>query len=147
MTSYGSNAICIDNNVIINYLCNDEANEAVDKLFDRVFDEGQLIYVPALLNFEFAHVLARKKKTGYLTDEQGRFALKTFFQLPIVLTWKEEFLEIAYTLVENGLPSLYDASYLAVAMIKNIPLVTFDKELYKRARMQYDAVFTPEQLV
>lgn len=139
--------ICIDNNVITSYLANDEANEAVDKLFNRIFEEGLLIYVPALLNFEFANVLARKKKSRLLNDEQSRIALKTFFSLPIVLAWKEEFIETAFNLVENGLPSLYDASYVAIAMIRNIPLVTFDKELYKRARTHYDGIFTPDQLV
>lgn len=139
--------ICLDNNIIVNYLAPDEQNEAVDRLMVTVQQKKRLIYTPALINYEFANTIQRKERMKLISHKCKQAMLKNFFELPIVIMWNEDMIAAALELADRGFPSPYDAAYLAVAMTRKIPLVTLDKSFYKIARAEYPAVFTPDQLI
>lgn len=142
-----SNELCLDNNIYISYFSKVETLPVIDELFLRIQRDHHVLYAPALLNFEFGQVISMKSNLHDLSDEDQQIALSLFFRLPILIQWNEDIMKLAADLVHQKIGSFYDTSYLAVAISRQIPLITMDKDLYKKARKVYQGVFLPEQWV
>lgn len=140
-------SISLDANILVRYLSPDETDGPVSKLFEVIRKENLTICVPAIAHFEFANALTRKGALKIIPENEVVSAIEKFFKLPILLFWKENLVKKAIALCQAGLPSLYDATYLATAMLNQIQLVTEDKELNKKARKIYPGVFTLDEWV
>lgn len=135
-------AICLDANVLVRFLAKDESTDVTTRLFDHIQEEGLLVYAPAISHFEFAGALAKKLKLKILSLSDIRLAMEHLDKIPLILFWKTELLMQAHTLCVQGLPSFYDATYVATAKLNNIPFITEDLDLKKKAKVFYPNVFT-----
>jgi predicted nucleic acid-binding protein len=112
-----------------------QASDATDGLLDKVAT-GTPLVVPTLWPFEVANsllVLLRRKKI--LAPERDR-ALEALARLPLVVD--DEGPRLALGVIsaladEHGL-SVYDATYLELAVRRKLPLVSRDQALCKAAQ-------------
>ena len=124
--------IVIDANIAISWFRSDP-NELADRALDALSEHGAV--VPALWRWEVQEVLRRLEAAGQLTLSVDG-ALAEMRQLPITIDDIPSGLfgsEMALA-KRHGL-SLYDASYLEVAVRHSLPLATIDKKLASAAKV------------
>lgn len=138
------NKICLDANVIIASICNEVAHPFAKPFFKNM-SENQIFLVPALIGFEITNSLARKQGLGILTNDESNNSLDNYASLPILMVWQNDYLKEALRLQQQGLPSAYDAAYVATAKLNNIPFITEDKLLLKKAKKLYPHIYTCEE--
>lgn len=108
----------------------EEANEVLNLLSDRQAK------VPAIWPIEVSNVLCLAEKQNKLTAlEVAEF--KDFLSaLPISIdnSTSARALGSIYTLAKTEQLTVYDATYLEIAIRENLPIATFDKNLKKAAK-------------
>lgn len=91
--------------------------------------EGSDIYVPGLIFLEVSHALRRYERLGTPGVDE------LFAQL-VRVRWAtvgfEEYADVVWPLRHDV--SLYDAAYVALAMVLRVPLVTVDRKLATAAQ-------------
>jgi predicted nucleic acid-binding protein len=103
-------------------------------ILDQVVENGAI--VPSLWSLEIGNVLLMAERKKRITLEQRQKAIHTLAELPIVvdtLTSDHAWLE-TMELAERYDLTLYDASYLELALRRSLPLATFDKSLKQAAK-------------
>jgi predicted nucleic acid-binding protein len=131
-----SEGFIADSSVGVAWAAQSQASDATDQLLDEVAG-GTPLVVPALWPFEVANallVLLRRKKI--LPEERER-ALAALVRLPLMLDEdgpRLAFGRISELAAEHGL-SLYDATYLELAMRRKLPLASRDQALCKAAQV------------
>jgi predicted nucleic acid-binding protein len=88
---------------------------------------GETLHAPHLLDVEIAQVIRRYERNGALTAARGREALDDLADLRIERYPHHPFLARIWSLRANA--SAYDASYLALAEVLGVPLLTTDRRL------------------
>jgi len=97
--------------------------------------EGRLqISIPALLFYEVSNILLFGRSRPAV-KEAAEQALRQLFDLPlIVVPPSSDSAAIAMSLARAYGLSFYDASYLALAMELDCPLITADQRLARNAK-------------
>ena len=130
-----SEGFIADSSVGVAWAVQSQASEATDELLDRVA-AGTPLVVPTLWPFEVANsllVLLRRKKL--LPAERDR-AIAALARLPLVVDDDGPRLalgRISELAAEHGL-SVYDATYLELAVRRKLPLASRDEALRKAAQ-------------
>lgn len=127
-------ALVIDCSAALAWCFEDEASDEADSLLSRVGSEGAV--VPVLWHLEVANVLLQATKRGRITADDADTRLRLMAALPIttdqetsIRAWRDT---LALARAE-GLTA-YDAAYLELALRRQLPLATWDKELAEAAR-------------
>ena len=89
---------------------------------------------PDLLPIECASVLWKKAAIGDLTRREAAERLEFLLHAPVTLTASRELLDMALDLALEWRHPVDDCLYIALAIRRNIPLVTADKRLAAAAR-------------
>ena len=130
-----SEGFIADSSVGVTWAVHSQASAATDELLDRVA-AGTPLVVPTLWPFEVANsllVLLRRKKL--LAAERDR-AIAALARLPLVVDDDGPRLalgRISELAAEHGL-SVYDATYLELAVRRKLPLASRDEALRKAAQ-------------
>ena len=130
-----SEGFIADSSVGVAWAVHSQASAATDELLDRVA-AGTPLVVPTLWPFEVANsllVLLRRKKL--LAAERDR-AIAALARLPLVVDDDGPRLalgRISELAAEHGL-SVYDATYLELAVRRKLPLASRDQALCKAAQ-------------
>ena len=126
--------LVIDASVILGWCFKDEASPAVDRVIDRVRDEGA--WVPSLWRLEVANVLLNAERRGRIVQAERARRLELLADLPIetddetdLRAWSD-----TLALAKAERLTVYDAAYLELALRRGKPLATLDRELGKAAR-------------
>ena len=127
--------VVIDASVVVKWFVEEENSDKAIRLRDR-YVEGEIsIVAPELIIFETLNAL--KYKRLFSVDELMKVAetLEAFsFTLyPLKDAYARKTIEIA---VENNI-TIYDASYIALAAIKNTTMYTADKKLITQLKQKY----------
>lgn len=93
----------------------------------RLFENGESLHAPHLLDLEIAQVLRRYVLGGDLSSRRGRQALTDLADFPIHRYPHDLFLLRIWELRHNV--TAYDAAYLALAESLAAPLLTCDTRL------------------
>lgn len=104
---------------------------AAPPIADRLFDPGETLHAPFLLDAEVLQVLRRYAITGQIDEPRGREALTDLGDLAIERYPHEPLLSRGWELRENL--TAYDAVYLALAEVLGAVLVTCDGRLARAA--------------
>jgi len=136
---------CVDANILVSLLSADEITDENKGFLRQILNQPSLLWVPALASFEVSHVLAKKASLQNLTHAQAQTGQRLFFKLPLVFLWNEELMAKALEIQQTGIPTLYDAAYLATAILKNVPLITHDLELVKKGKKIWPAIFSLQE--
>ena len=124
----------LDTSVTMAWLFEDEATRNTEALLDRLKSEEAL--VPTLWTYEVGNVLLMAERRKRITEAQGRRFTQLLESLPIRISDSHLNLLWSSAVVvarEHGL-SVYDGTYLDLAMREGIPLATRDKALRKAAK-------------
>ena len=104
-------------------------------LLDLVAEKGAV--VPSLWSLEIGNVLLIAERKKRITLEQRKKAIHTLSELPIsvdMMTSDHAWLE-TMELAERYSLTLYDASYLELALRRSLPLATLDSSLKNAAQL------------
>lgn len=135
----------MDANILVAALCPDEFNEAADTFLSRLLAHDFQLWAPPHLLAEVSNVLARKLKEKVISEGHLKEASGILYSLPVVLMWKEDVHEKAMRFHREGLGSVYDGLYIAVACLKNIPLITHDKEILKKGKKVHPRIYALDE--
>jgi len=124
----------LDTSVTMAWLFEDEATRTTEAILDRLKDEEAL--VPTLWTYEVGNVLLMAERRKRITEAQGRRFTQLLESLPIHISdshLKSLWNNAVVVAREHGL-SVYDGTYLDLAMREGIPLATRDRALRKAAK-------------
>lgn len=125
----------LDASVILKWYLFDETygQKALD-LLHKFITRELTILSPSFLEYEVVNGLIIAQKRGRIKEEKILTAIEGFFDLQIDLKDLSHFYQrsLKYCGVYNR--SLYDASYLALAEMEGIPLITADEGLYNAVK-------------
>lgn len=130
----------VDAGVGIKLFLREQWTDAAEQLFAGLEQEPtRRLYVPDLFYIECANILWKYvRRFGYAADE-ARHDLVDLRQLNLSAVATDDLLTHAFDLaVEHGL-TVYDACYVALADLLELPLLTADERLVNKLRgKEYD---------
>lgn len=94
---------------------------------ERIDDEDHDLWAPHLIDAEVGHALRRHVRLGVLTADAAGRALWEVDDLPVERVEHDLLIHVAWGLRDNF--SFYDALYVALALMLDEPLLTFDARL------------------
>lgn len=121
----------VDASVLVELLAYREHAELVEERLDA---EEHALWSPHLLDAEVGQALRRYVRLGEMDAELAGKALWEIDELPVRRVEHELLVHVAWMLRDNL--SFYDALYVALALMLDEPLLTFDARL---ARAGVDA--------
>jgi predicted nucleic acid-binding protein len=129
-------SLVLDSYITLGRVFPDECTPAVLQVFDDHVVHGA--WVPDLWKIELANVLLLSVKKGRMTRNRCDEALSDLQFLPISIdaetgkkAWKE-----TLTLADRHQLTVYDATYLELALRRSLPLATLDRDLRKAAQSE-----------
>jgi predicted nucleic acid-binding protein len=120
----------IDASVLVEFLSDGVYKEVVEERLDV---EEYALWAPHLIDAEVGHALRRSVRLGELSAGAAGRALWEVDDLPLERVEHEHLIHAAWGLRDNF--SFYDALYVALALMLDEPLLTFDARL---ARSGFD---------
>jgi predicted nucleic acid-binding protein len=122
--------ICvIDASVTLSWVYSDEHSAASDALLARIADQGSV--VPALWRLEIANALQIGIKRKRIVAAYRDSTIQKLLHLPIEIDADTN--DFAWTttlqLADTHQITVYDASYLELALRRGLPLATRDEQL------------------
>lgn len=124
----------IDCSITMAWCFEDEGNEYSDTILENLKDATAI--VPTIWSLEVANVLLLSKKHKRITEVQSASFIDALSALPIVVdpSTTSRAMHSIFALAGQSELTIYDASYLELAIREGIPLLTLDKELIKAAK-------------
>jgi len=116
--------IVVDASAIVEVLLRTRDAQAIE---ERLFEDGQTLHVPHLVDIEVAHAVRRYAISGQIDGERGRIALAVLADLPLN-RHPHAFLLSRIWDLRNNLTA-YDSVYVALAEVLRAPLLTRDRRL------------------
>jgi predicted nucleic acid-binding protein len=116
--------IVIDASAVLEVLLRTPAAGLIEA---RLFESGETLHAPHLIDVEVAQVLRRYAMTGEADSERCRTALTDLLDLPVT-RYPHDFLLSRIWELRSNLTA-YDAAYVALAEALDAPLLTRDQRL------------------
>jgi predicted nucleic acid-binding protein len=116
--------IVVDASTLLEFLLNTDDSPRVGK---RLFDRGETLHAPHLLDLEIAQVFRRYERAGAIASVRAEEAFADLEDMPIVRYPHDFLLPRVWALRRNV--TAYDAVYLALAESLGATLVTRDSAL------------------
>ncbi|SRR6266540_3064634 len=121
------NTYVIDTSFVLAYLLPDEKVKGVEEMFSK-FEENKVSFVsPNLLLYETANGLRSAVVQKRLSQKEAELLLDSFLNIGILFEKVDEKQVLGLAL--NKSISAYDASYVWLAKIKKVKLLTLDERL------------------
>jgi predicted nucleic acid-binding protein len=114
----------VDASVFVELLRKGERAVVVE---ERLHAEEHKLWAPHLVDAEIGHALRRAVRLGEISADVAGAALWEIDVLPIERVEHEMLVHVAWQLRDNF--SFYDALYVALALMLDEPLLTFDARL------------------
>ena len=124
----------LDCSVAMAWLFLDEGNDSTDALREKLVTEHAV--VPALWPIEVGNALLAATRRGRLSEEDWPRIRDDFAELPIEVDTDSctRVLDRVLPVASDHKLSVYDATYLELAMRLSLPLATLDRQLAAAAR-------------
>jgi predicted nucleic acid-binding protein len=98
-----------------------------DRVTERLFDPGQSLHAPHLIDLEVAQVLRRSCAAGKMSEQRAEEALDDLGLLRLMRHPHSLYIKRVWELRNNF--TAYDAAYVALAEALAAPLITCDHAL------------------
>ena len=128
--------VVVDASIVVKWFVEEEDSNKALKLRDRYVDGGVRIAAPELLIFEVLNALHYKNLFSESELKEISEALEAYsFNLyPLRGDYAEKTVEVA---LKNNI-TIYDASYIALAIIRNAHMYTADEKLMRKLKHGYE---------
>ena len=128
--------VCVDASLAIKLVVTEAGSDKADALFDQWASEETQLIAPVFFDVETDSILRQKVSLRReLTFDQAQRAFASLRGLPIKTTHSPEQRVRAWEIArEFQLPTVYDATYLALAELRQCEFWTADEKLFKRVR-------------
>lgn len=129
-------SLVLDSSVTLAQVFSDETTEAIRQVFDQLSESGA--WVPGLWRLEVANILEMGVRRGRHDAGFRDSTLADLALLPIQTdpeTDRHAWSTTAH-LAERHRLTLYDAAYLELALRRQLPLATLDRELRSAAKKE-----------
>src|SRR5690242_7418489 len=114
----------VDASVIVELVRTGDHTPGVE---ERLAAEEHALWAPHLIDAEVGHALRRELRTERMGAEAAEAALSELNDLPLRRVEHESLIRFAWDLRDNF--SFYDALYVALALMLDEPMLTFDARL------------------
>jgi predicted nucleic acid-binding protein len=133
----------LDASVTLAWLFHDEHDSYADAVAKAMLGAKPL--VPRLWHVEVANILVVSERRGRCTQADSTNWLGFLAALPITVDGETEYRAWSETiaLARQRSLSVYDATYLELAMRENLPIATLDKQLIVTAKAVGVPLFAP----
>ncbi|MCF1436593.1 type II toxin-antitoxin system VapC family toxin [Agrobacterium vitis] len=135
-------AFVVDASIAGAWLLPDEENMIAEQAMTRMAEEDAI--APDLLRHEIRSILLSAERRERISADFVHSALARFRGLPMQLTGPGDDTEVVRLSRKYRL-SAYDAAYLALALLEQLPLATLDRRLAEAARAEGVALFGPAE--
>jgi predicted nucleic acid-binding protein len=127
----------LDSSLAMAFVLADEATAETDKILDTL-GQGAKAFTPALWRWEVGNVLLMAERRKRITAAQSSRHLAALQALPVETDEdaSREAWNAGLLLARKHHLSLYDASYLELAIRRGVPLGSLDAELRKAAKAE-----------
>ena len=131
-----STEVCVDASLAIKVVVPEAGSEKADALFDQWASEDIQLIAPVFFEVETDSILRQKVSLRQeLTADEAQRAFASLRALPIKTRHSAEQRERAWEIArEFQFPTVYDATYLALADLGQCEFWTADEKLFKRVR-------------
>jgi predicted nucleic acid-binding protein len=127
--------IVLDASIAVKWFFTESDSEIALKIQKKIEKGNFKVYVPQIFFFEVINVLKTKAST---TTDYVKKAVKIIFSLPLKSNKvNEKLFKRANFYAQKYNLSIYDASYIALAKILNINLITADKKLFNKVNLDF----------
>lgn len=112
------------------------AHAHADNVLQQLESDDGEAFVPVLWRYEVSAVLARAQNTGVLTAQKVAEFLENLQALNIIVDTDGSdriFTDVHQLAITHRLTS-YDAAYLELALRRNLPLATLDRDLLRACK-------------
>ncbi|MGB6676096.1 MAG: type II toxin-antitoxin system VapC family toxin [Terriglobales bacterium] len=129
-------SLVLDSSVTLAWLYSDETTEAVRQVFDQLSESGA--WVPGLWRLEVGNILEMGVRRGRHDTRFRDSTLADLALLPIQTDSETDRQAWGATarLAGRHRLTLYDAAYLELALRRELPLATLDRDLQTAARAE-----------
>ena len=114
----------VDASVLVELLSDGRHADVAD---ERLNSEDHTLWAPHLIDAEIGHALRRSVLLGEVSAEAAGRALWEVDAIPVERVEHEHLMHVAWGLRDNF--SFYDGLYIALALMLDEPLLTFDARL------------------
>lgn len=127
--------VVIDASLIVKWFVEEEGSDKSLKLREKYIEGEIRILAPELIIFEVLNALYYKKlfSEDELKEISEALEAYSFTLYPLKGEYANTAVEVAF---KNNI-TIYDASYIALAIIKNIYMYTADKKLIRKLKNEY----------
>lgn len=98
---------------------------------ERLLDQANELHAPDLIVPEVGSILWKKFRRGELTERQGRMIVEAFLIVSVLKHPTTPLLKPAFEGALRAAQTVYDWTYLALAVSLNCQMVTADEKFYK----------------
>ncbi|HKN82457.1 MAG TPA: type II toxin-antitoxin system VapC family toxin [Pyrinomonadaceae bacterium] len=128
--------VCVDASLTIKVVVTEAGSDKADALFDQWASEETQLIAPVFFEVETDSILRQKASLRReLTADQAQRAFASLRALPIKTKHSAEQRERAWEIArEFQFPTVYDATYLALAELRRCEFWTADEKLFKQVR-------------
>lgn len=127
--------VVVDASLIVKWFVEEEGSDKSLKLRDRYIEGKIRIIAPELIFFEVLNALYYKRlfSEDELKEISEALEAYSFTTYSLKGEYADKAIEVAF---KNDI-TLYDASYIALAIIKNTHMYTADSKLIRKLRNEY----------
>lgn len=128
-----SKVLCLDTSVLVPYLVPEQFSSKAESLILQGIEASARFVVPSFAWAELGSVLRKKIRMGMLTAEEAQACFEDFGQLPLEFMDNPAIRQRSWVLAsQHGLPTLYDAAFLACTELCSAEFWTADQALVKQ---------------
>lgn len=140
------NLFVVDASVALAWCFEDESNAYTESILENLKRASAI--APSIWPLEVANVLVVAERRGRVTPAATSQAVSLLQQLPIAIETEslQEVLTVILALARNNQLSVYDASYLHLAMQRGVPLASQDAKLVTACQRNGIPLYRPEKL-
>lgn len=123
--------VCVDASLAAKWVLWEQDRDMALGLLQEWRRQETEIIAPPHLPIEVSNAIYQRMRRRDLKATEARSALKQFLKIRIRLATSDRLYSTAFNLaVRLGLPSLYDAHYLALAKLSRCEVWTADRKLF-----------------
>ena len=136
----------LDASVALSWFFEDEESAYADSVFEAL--DSSEAAVPGIWPLKVSNALIMAERRGRISTAKSDEFLKSLTALPIDVyaVSQREIFHQALALARNHRLTVYDASYLGLAVQEGLPLATIDDKLHQVASAIGIQVFQPARL-